>query len=264
MNDSKPLANQVACVTGGGSGIGRSAALQLAFDGARVAVLGRTRSELEETAQMINAQGGESLVLTADITQAEEMAAAYKKLDDTFGRLDILFANAGINGVWAPIDELEIEEWKQTIDVNLTGTFITLKLGLPLLKQQGGSIIITASINGTRVFSNGGASAYSTTKAGQVALAKMLALELAQHRVRVNVICPGAIESSIEDNTDRQALERARVPVEYPAGTIPLTGGEPGTAQDVADLVAFLASERARHITGTELWIDGAQSLLMG
>lgn len=264
MANQKSLSGRVACVTGGGSGIGRATALQLAFDGARVAVLGRTQSELEKTVTMIEAQGGEGLVLTADITKRDEMAAAFKKLEETYGRLDILFANAGINGVWAPIAELDIDEWRQTIDVNLTGTFITLKLGLPLLKQRGGSIIITASINGTRVFSNGGATAYATTKAGQVAMAKMLALELAQHRVRVNVICPGAIESDIEENTERQNIEAAREPVDYPEGKIPLTDGEPGSAQDVADLVAFLASDRARHITGTEMWIDGAQSLLMG
>jgi NAD(P)-dependent dehydrogenase (short-subunit alcohol dehydrogenase family) len=108
-----------------------------------------------------------------------------------------------------------------------------------------------------------GASAYSTTKAGQLAFGQMLALELARHRIRVNVICPGAIESEISDNTDTRNVEAARVPAEYPAGTVPLNGGKPGQASDVADLCVFLASDRSRHISGTPIWIDGTQSLLV-
>src|SRR5690606_34946190 len=128
----------------------------------------------------------------------------------------------------------------------------------------GGSVIITSSINGTRVFSNTGATAYSSSKAGQVAMAKMLAVELAKHRIRVNVICPGAIESEIDENTERVNLEEIREPVEFPEGNIPLTDGRPGRASQVADLVYFLASDESSHISGTEIWIDGAQSLLVG
>jgi NAD(P)-dependent dehydrogenase (short-subunit alcohol dehydrogenase family) len=96
-----------------------------------------------------------------------------------------------------------------------------------------------------------------------VALAQMAALELARHRIRVNVICPGAIESEIDSNTSRRNVKAAKVPAEYPEGTIPLTGGEPGAASDVAELVLFLASDRSRHISGTPIWIDGTQSLLV-
>ena len=109
--------------------------------------------------------------------------------------LDIVFANAGINGVWAPIDELQPEEWDRTINTNLRGTYLTLHYAVPHLKRAGGgSIVITASINGTRTFTSAGATAYSSTKAAQVAMAQMLALELGQHRIRVNVICPGRSE----------------------------------------------------------------------
>lgn len=260
----KLLVDKAACVTGAGSGIGRASAVALAQEGAAVALLGRTQEDLVETQRQIEAGGGRALVVQADITEPEAMQTAFETIADSFGHLDILLANAGINGVWAPIDELSIDEWKKTIDVNLTGTFITLKMGMPLLKKQGGSIIVTSSINGTRTFSNGGATAYSATKAGQVAMVKMLALETARHGVRINVICPGSIESDIEENTDRQNIEEARYPVEYPAGKVPLTKGTPGRAQDVADLVCFLGSDKSRHITGTEIWIDGAQSLLMG
>lgn len=147
--------------------------------------------------------------------------------------------------------------------VNLRGTFLTVHYAIPLMRDNGGSIIITSSINGTRTFTTPGASAYSTTKAGQVAFAQMAALELARYKIRVNAICPGAIESSIEENTERRNTDRAGYPAEYPDGDVPLTKGEPGKASDVAELVAFLASDNARHITGTPVWIDGAQSLLV-
>jgi NAD(P)-dependent dehydrogenase (short-subunit alcohol dehydrogenase family) len=205
------------------------------------------------------------MALTADVSDPQQVEKAVERVVKRWGRLDIVFANAGINGVWAPIEDLTPKEWQETIDINLSGTFYTIKYAAPHLKQQGGSVIITASVNGTRIFSNTGATAYSCTKAGQVAMAKMLALELAQWHIRVNVICPGAIESEISDNTEKRSVEQVKIPVEYPeGGHIPLTDGKPGKAEDVGDLVLFLASDASKHISGTEIWIDGAQSLLQG
>ena len=259
------LEDKVALVTGAGSGIGKAAALRLAREGAGVGALSRTEEEVRRTAREIEAAGGKALALVADVSDAEAMRDAVAKLVQAFGRLDLVFANAGINGVWAPIDELTPEEWDRTIDVNLRGTFLTLHYAVPHLKKAGGgSIVITASVNGTRVFSNAGATAYSCTKAAQVALAKMVALELAKHRIRVNVVCPGRIETEIEDNTFARNVEAAKEPAEYPEGRIPLTDDRPGTSEDVAELVLFLASDRSRHITGTPVWIDGAESLLIG
>ena len=258
------LGNRVALITGGGSGIGQATAIRLAAAGARVAVLSRTREELEETVRQVETVDSEGLVLVADISRAEEMQAAIEKIVEQWGRLDIVFANAGINGVWAPIGELSPEEWQKTIDVNLTGTFLTIKYAVPLLRQNGGSVTITASVNGTRIFSNTGATAYSSSKAGQVALAKMLALELASDRIRVNVICPGGVETEIGENTEKQAMEGVGEPVKFPAGHIPLTDGAAAQPEQVAELVLFLSSAAANHITGTEIWIDGAESLLQG
>ena len=255
---------QVALVTGAGSGIGRASALHLARHGARVGLLGRDEDELKDAAGEIESQGGEALVLPADITDEDKLKGVYETLEQRFGRLDILFANAGINGTWAPLDELSLEDWQQTIAINLTGTFLTVKYALPLLKRQGGSIVVTSSVNGTRMFSNTGASAYASSKAAQVAFTKMIALELAKYRIRVNVICPGAIESDIEENTERKDLGREQEPVEFPEGKIPLTDGKPGKAEEVAELVGFLASHASSHITGTAIYIDGAQSLLQG
>lgn len=259
------LDDKVALVTGGSSGIGRASALRLAREGAKVALLARHLDSIEEAAQDIEDQGGEALPVAGDVSQPEDMQAAVDQVIDRFGRLDVVFANAGINGRWAPIEELEVEDWKKTIDVNLTGTFITIKYAVPHLKEQGGgSIIVTSSINGTRDFSLSGATAYASSKAGQVALTKMLALELAPDNVRVNVICPGMIATHIEEHTDRDDIEHARYPAEYPEGKVPLTKGEAGDPEQVAGLVAYLASEEADLITGTPVWIDGAQSLLMG
>ncbi|HBL57483.1 MAG TPA: 3-oxoacyl-[acyl-carrier-protein] reductase [Cyanobacteria bacterium UBA8803] len=258
------LAQKVALITGGGSGIGQAAALLLAKEGAKIAALGRTEEELYETVCQIHDRGGEAIPVRADISEPDQMRQAIQEIANQWGRLDIVFANAGINGVWAPLEKLEPDEWDKTIKVNLTGTYLTVKYAVPYLKQQGGSVIITSSVNGTRMFSNTGATAYACTKAAQVAFAKMIALELAKHRVRVNVICPGAIETDIESSTDRQDLEKEKEPVEYPQGQIPLTDGKSGTSEQVAQLVLFLASDASSHISGTEIWIDGAQSLLQG
>jgi NAD(P)-dependent dehydrogenase (short-subunit alcohol dehydrogenase family) len=256
------LAGRVALITGAGSGIGKAAALLLAKEGAKIAALGRTEDELQDTVAKIQANGGEAIPVDADISQPNEMQQAVQKVINQWGRLDVVFANAGINGVWAPIEELAPEEWNKTIQVNLTGTFLTVKYAVPYLKKQGGSVIITSSVNGTRIFSNTGATAYSCTKAAQVAFTKMVALELAKHRIRVNVICPGAIETNINESTEQRDLEEIREPVEFPEGSIPLTDGKPGSAEQVAQLVLFLASDASNHMTGTEMWIDGAESLL--
>ncbi|HZW47989.1 MAG TPA: SDR family NAD(P)-dependent oxidoreductase [Microvirga sp.] len=257
------LRGKVALVTGAGSGIGKAAALRFAREGAMVGVLSHTEDEIRKTAEEIERAGGKAIPLVADVADDGPMRKAVADLVEAFGRLDIVFANAGINGVWAPIDELQPEEWDRTINTNLRGTYLTLHHAVPHLKQAGGSIIITASINGSRTFTSAGATAYSATKAAQVAMAQMLAVELAKHGIRVNVVCPGKIETEIQDNTQRRNTEEAKVPAEYPEGPIPLTGSEPGTSEDVAELVLFLASDRSRHITGTPVWIDGGQSLLV-
>lgn len=255
---------RVALITGAGSGIGRATALLLSQRGAKVALVGLSRPELESVGDEVAENGGTHLSIEADISEPTQMRDAYGRVDSEWGRLDLVFANAGINGVWAPAHELEPDEWRKTIEVNVNGTFFTIKYAVPILERQGGAVVVTSSVNGTRMFTNTGATAYSSSKAAQVAMAKMLALEFADRRIRVNVICPGAIQTDIESSTDRQDLDDAGEPVEFPEGEIPLTDGQPGTARQVAELVVFLGSDAASHITGTEVWIDGGQSLLQG
>ncbi|GAB4452704.1 MAG: SDR family NAD(P)-dependent oxidoreductase [Armatimonadaceae bacterium] len=258
------LNGKVALVTGAGSGIGKAAAKRFAAVGASVVALTHEEEEARQVVEEITAAGGKAFPVVADISQEDLVKDAYNRTEREYGRLDVVFANAGINGVWAPLEELTLEEWNTTITVNLTGTFVTIKYAVPLLKRQGGSVIVTSSVNGSRIFSNTGATAYSCSKAGQVAMTKMLAVELGPMKIRVNVICPGAIETEIGENTEQRHLDRVKIPVEYPKGSIPLTGGKSGSSEQVADLALFLASDASSHISGTEIWIDGAQSLLEG
>ncbi len=256
--------DKVALVTGAGSGIGKATAVLLAQQGVKVAVVTHTPDEAKETVAEISKGGQQALAVVADVAQEEQIQRGIQEVIDKWGRLDIVLANAGINGVWAPIDELSLQDWSNTITTNLTGTFLTIKHAVPYLKKQGGSIVVTASVNGTRVFSNTGATAYSASKAGQVAITKMLAVELAPQNIRVNVVCPGQTDTEISDNTQPKNVEKVKFPVEYPKGKIPLGEGKPATSEQVAQLVAFLSSDAASHITGTEVWIDGASSLITG
>lgn len=259
------LEGKIALITGGSSGIGKASALLFAQEGAKVAVLGRTESEVNKTVDEIRQQGGEALPVPADVSDVVQMQNAVQQVADQWQTIHIVFANAGINGVWAPLEDITPEEWDTTLNINLKGTFLTVKYALPYLKQQGGSVIINSSVNGTRIFSNTGATAYSCSKAAQVAFAKMTAVELGRYKIRVNVICPGWIKTEIGDNTYQRNLDGVKYELKFSdGGRIPLTGGKPGSSEEVAQMALFLASDMSSHVTGTEMWIDGAESLMRG
>jgi len=264
MGNLMQLEGKVALVTGGSSGIGKAAARALAKQGVKVGVVGRSEKDTNRVVGGIRRGGGDALALIADVSEPGELLGAVNQLANEYGRIDIVIANAGINGKWAPLDDLTLADFDQTMDINFKGTFMTVKFALPHLKKRGGAVVVVSSVNGTRMFSNTGATVYACSKAAQVAFVKMTAIELAQHKIRINAICPGAIETEIDDNTEKENLEEIQQPVTFPEGEIPLTQGEPGTADQVADLILFLVSEASSHITGTEVWIDGGQSLLQG
>ena len=263
MANDGQFAGRVALVTGGGSGIGKATAIELGRQGASVAVLSRQQARIDDTCAEIAETGGRAIGISADVTSEEELTDAVRQVDDTWGRLDLVVANAGANGVFAPLEELTLDEWNQTMATNLTSTFLTTKASLPLLKRHGGAIVVVSSVNGSRNFNYPGAVAYSTSKAGQVAFTKMVALELAQHKIRINVVCPGAIRTNIGEATHPRNIDTIRWPVEFPKGVSPLAGGPADTAQ-VARVIAFLLSDAADHVSGTEMWVDAAESLLVG
>lgn len=258
------MSGKVAVVTGAGSGIGRATALLLAREGVAVGVVDADGERVEEAVGAIEAAGGSARGAAVDVSDADAVSRAVDDLVATLGGLDIVVANAGINGVWAPIDELAPEEWQRTIDVNLTGTFHTIRAAVPHLKRRGGgSIVVTSSIQGTSLFSVSGATAYGATKAAQVAMVKYLALELGPERIRVTAVCPGAVDTNMDQSTEERGTDDLGLPVELPEGGEPLKDGiaEP---EHIAEAIVFLASDRAARITGVALTVDGGETLVLG
>lgn len=249
-------------VTGAGSGIGAATAVMMAGQGAVIGLLDQSLDRCNALCAQITAAGGVAVPLVADVSDADQMRHAVAAFVAPFGRLDGLVHSAGINGTWAPVDDLTPPEWEHTIAVNLRGTYLALHFTVPHLKVRGGAVVLVASINGVRTFTTAGAVAYAASKAGQVAMAQQLALELALHRIRVNVVCPGYTQTSIGRTMTNRNTAAAAYPATYPKGDIPLTGGAPAQPSDIAETVTFLMSDRARHITGTPLFVDGGQSIL--
>ena len=258
------LQGRVALVTGGGSGIGRSSCRALAAAGARVVVLDRDGDRAVSVCDEISGDGGDAMAVTADVTSGPEVDRAVEECVARFGRLDVLHANAGINGTWAPIEQITDEEWQRTVDINLKGTFVAVRSCVPHFKRaRSGVILVTASVQGVRVFSNTGASVYGATKAGQVAFARMLAVELGPFGIRVNVIVPGSFDSNLGETTVKRDIESISIRPSYQMGGNPLAGygRDP---DEIGKLVTFLASDQAAMITGSEVTIDGGRSLYVG
>jgi len=258
------LDGKIALVTGGASGIGRGTALLFAREGARVAIVDMQEEEGRKAQAEVTVAGGgqEVLFKLCDVSDPVAVRAAVEATVAAFGRLDVVFANAGVNGTWAPIEELTPEEWDRTLGINLKGTFLTVHFAIPHLRRAGGgSIIITSSVNGNRTFSSAGASAYSSSKAGQVAFMKMAALELGRYNIRVNAVCPGAIHTNIEERTQKRHTDEVEIKVDVQGRHSFLNEGQ-GEPIDVADTCLFLASDLSRHVSGVELYVDGGASLL--
>lgn len=260
------LNGKVAWVTGGTEGLGLAISRLLFELGAKVAVTSSHKEKVDAAIAELSEMGPHERLLGAagDVTDADAMAAIVDRIEQELGELDIVVANAGTNGTWGPIEDVPVDDWKQTIDVNLIGTYLTLRPAVAVMKpRRRGAVVIVSSVNGTRTFTSEGASAYATSKAAQLALGKMLALELAQFHIRVNVICPGAFDTGIHSKTKRVHIEEIELPVELPEGEVILNDGRMGDPREVANLTAFLVSDAAKLITGTPVWIDGGSSLMV-
>ncbi|MGX7025031.1 SDR family oxidoreductase [Vagococcus hydrophili] len=259
---TKVLKGKKAIITGSGSGIGRETAIKFANEGADVGLLDINPESLLQISKELTQIGVENYYETTDVSKEQELLNAIQTLAEKLGGVDILVVNAGINGTWAPIETLSNSDWNRTIQTNLTSTFISVKAVVPYMKEIGGKIVITSSINGNRIYNNFGASAYSTSKAGQVAFMKMAALEFARYNIRVNAVCPGAIDTAINASTIvTEETEEVAIKVEFPEGSRPLSD-ETGKPDQVANVICFLSSDLSANVTGTEIYVDGAESLL--
>jgi NAD(P)-dependent dehydrogenase (short-subunit alcohol dehydrogenase family) len=244
------LEGKVALVTGGTSGIGRDTAVLFAKSGVRVVVAGRRELEGQETINLVRAAGGDGLFVKTDVSKAAEVDALIQKTVEKFGRLDIAFNNAGVEGVWVPIVNQSEEDWDRTIDINLKGVWLSLKYEIrQMLKQGGGGAIVNmASIAG--LMGSAGAAGYSASKHGVLGLTKTAALENARSGIRVNAVCPGAIETSMAER-----LFGAPEVHKYVLGFHPI--GRFGTPAEVAEAVVWMCSDRASFMTGQSLVLDG-------
>lgn len=249
------FAGRRAIVTGAGSGIGRATALRLAAEGARVGLIALDLEPLEAMAGEIGAAGGEAQILPADVTVETEIAAAIDKAAATWGGLDIIIANAGIEllGQDDRVDRLDQAVWNRLITTNLTGQFLTCKHGARHLLAAGGGAIVCLGSNCAYLGMATNEPAYSASKGGVLAMMKVMAIDYARLGIRVNMVVPGFIDTPMNAPVMRDPKELA-----YWSNQIPI--GRAGTADECAAAILWLASGEASYCIGTTLVIDGGQA----
>jgi len=238
---------KVALVTGASRGIGRAVAVRLAAGGARVVLnYASNRDAAEETAALVRQNGAEAVLAAGDVAEPQTGDALVKLALESFGRLDIVVNNAGITRDMLVL-RMSLEDWERVQHVNLRGTFLVSKAALrPMLRQRGGRIVNLSSISGR--MGNAGQANYAATKAGVIGFTRSLAREVASRGITVNAVAPGYILTDIWNDVSDEARARA-------VDIIPL--GAPGRPEDVAEAVAFFASDGAGYITGQCLNVDG-------
>ena len=247
------VTGKVALVTGASSGIGRASALAFAREGAKVVVADVSVEGGEETVRLIQQKGGEAVFVKTDVAQAAEVEALIAKAVATYGRLDCAYNNAGIEGSAATTTDYAEEPWDRVIAINLKGVWLCMKYEIPqMLKQGGGAIVNTSSAAGL-VGARGGA-AYVASKHGVIGLTKTAALEYAKAGVRVNAICPGAIDTPMMERITGHRLQRA----ERMAAVEPV--GRMGRPEEIAEAVVWSCSEVALFVTGHAMVVDGGMT----
>jgi meso-butanediol dehydrogenase / (S,S)-butanediol dehydrogenase / diacetyl reductase len=248
-------------VTGAATGIGRATAVAFARDGYAVALVGRRAAPLEELAAELRASGEEAIASPADVASPDEVAAAIDMAVDEFGGIDALVNNAGV-GESGPLLEESLEQWEETLRINLTGAFLTTKLTLPHLIERRGAVVNVASVNG--VLAGPGWTSYCVSKAGLIMLAKCVANDYGRQGVRANAVCPGWVRTPMGDHDMDEVgrahgLDReeayARAHRQHPLG-------RPAQPEEIADVIAFLASSAAAYVTGATVMVDGGTTVV--
>jgi NAD(P)-dependent dehydrogenase (short-subunit alcohol dehydrogenase family) len=243
------LSGRVALITGSGSGIGRATALLFAREGARVAVVDRLPAGGKETVRIVEDAGGEAVFIQADVCREAEVRETIKASVDSFGRIDVLHNNAGIQGPFTPTTELSEETWTSILDTNLKSAFLTSKHAIPVMLKQGGGVIInTTSAAGIVGLPN--VAAYCASKGGVIQLTRSMALEYAPQNIRINCICPGGTQTPMMeqwipiDPAEREAFMKA------------LPGGRAIQPDEIARAVLFLACDDSSSAIGAVLVVD--------
>lgn len=249
------LQGKRAIVTGGGSGIGRGAALKLAEEGASVGVLDVNLDAARDVAAAIEKAGGNALALRTDVADEAQVEDAVAQCEARFGGLDTVIANAGVMlfGRDTIATELDLKTWQQSIDINLTGLFLTCKHGLrALLRNGGGSVVITSSPTG-QLGCAPTFTAYSSSKAGSWGLMRILAVDYAQKNIRVNAVLPGTTNSPLVTTLMENPATRAEFLAKIPMGRA-------ADAREIGNVIAFLASDEASYVNGAAWYADGGLS----
>jgi NAD(P)-dependent dehydrogenase (short-subunit alcohol dehydrogenase family) len=251
------LQGKSVIITGAGSGIGRAASLLFTKEGAKLIAVDRTEG-VKETVEEIKRAGGTAEAVMADAGSETDVMAFIDKAVKTYGRLDAIWANAGVSGGLVPLAEQTVEHWQEVLRVNLIGAFLAVKYAIPhMVKQQSGAIVLTASVAGLKAGASG--HPYAASKAGVISLVQTTAYSLSGTGVRINAVCPGLIETGMTKPIFDRAKER---------GTADKIGQlnplkRPGQPQELAAMGLFLASDEASYVNGQAFPVDGGLTASM-
>lgn len=243
------LKNKVALVTGASSGIGRAVALICAREGAKIVVSDINAEAGEETAVLVRSEGGDAIFVAADVGKPEHAKVLVERAVAHYGRLDIACNNAGIGGPTAATADYPLDGWAQVINVNLSGVFYGMQQQInAMLRTGSGAIVNVASVLGAVAFAR--SPAYTAAKHGVVGLTQAAALEYGAHGIRINAVGPGFIHTAMVSKLEQDAAVNAMLVAAHPIGRL-------GRVEEVAELIAWLASDRASFVTGSYYPVDG-------